>query len=346
MDDANLSKISVSHKGLKPDFHKDTVAYEIDVPCSLDKLQVKATTSDTGASFVVKNSTTNTFGADVKLNDGDNNIIIEVTSEDGTMKKYLIKCKRLSASDANLRSFKLFTQNLEIKPSFNSTQLEYLVLADYKVAEVKFSIEILDPACGIEVLSEKTPLTKNDADSTYKLTLNFGFTNLIVKVTSPDKTKTQEYAFELLRGSIPRLCSFLKISEQIDFTDMISLGPVYAACRLDKTQTTDFSYLFADYFFRTAQPDKLSIISLNSEYVDNLEASYKTEKNASSTVIRIPYLNGEFSKEITLKNASSLIEEINEVDAIKQSTDEEIKNFNPVKVNKIPDSLPVYQVRF
>jgi hypothetical protein len=170
MDDANLTKLTVSHKGMRPEFSKDIVSYEIDVPCSLDVIHVKATPSDTGASFVVKNETNKTFGSDVKLVDGDNKIVVEVTSEDGTIKNYSIKCKRLSASDANLNQLEFVTENLELRPAFDPHELQYLGLAGFKLTEAKFKIDVLDPACTLEVSSGKTVI-KTGEDSAYTLGL-------------------------------------------------------------------------------------------------------------------------------------------------------------------------------
>ena len=95
MDDANLSKLSVNQTGLRPEFHKNNLDYNLTVPFSVDLLKVTAVPNDKGASCSIKSNTG--FGDEVKLVEGENKIQIECTSEDGTVKKYSINCKRLSA---------------------------------------------------------------------------------------------------------------------------------------------------------------------------------------------------------------------------------------------------------
>ena len=114
MDDAYLSKLSVDQMGLKPIFSKEAFEYHIQVASSVSLLRVTAVTSDKGASLSIKSGLG--FGDECKLTDGLNKIQIEVTSEDGTMKKCFIECLKMSASDAQLTLLKIV--DLEIKPSF------------------------------------------------------------------------------------------------------------------------------------------------------------------------------------------------------------------------------------
>jgi hypothetical protein len=304
MDDANLSKLTLSHKGIKPNFSNDIISYEIDVPCSLDNLSIKASTSDKGASFVVKNETNKTFGSEVKLVDGDNKIVVEVTSEDGTIKKYSIKCKRLSASDANLNRLTflpLSKGSLEVRPAFDSAELEYLALVDFNVTEIKFGVEVLDSGCDVEVFSGRTMLTaaaaasdteqQSDGQVYYTLGLNFGFTNISVRVCSPDKSKTQTYVVEVFRAAMPKLCSFVHVNDKIDFEDGLSLGPVYAACSIDRVKV-EFSYPFAEFFFKVAHNDQLSLVSQCAPQSARLEPSAAFESRMSNSSVRIPCING------------------------------------------------------
>jgi hypothetical protein len=197
MDDANLKRLDVNLQGFKPVFNKDTLNYEINVPHNTEVLQVKAVTSDSGATFVIKNEVNKAFGPDVKLVEGENKILIEVTSEDGTVKKYFINCKKLSASDANLKSIEFFNHKIRLTDSFSSNELEYLGIADFNVTKLEFKIELFDQACGVEITQHKTALQKS-AESIYSLDLNFGFTELNIEVTSPDKSKKQVCFFLVL----------------------------------------------------------------------------------------------------------------------------------------------------
>lgn len=186
MDDANLAKLSVNQPGLRPNFIKDNLNYDIIVAFNVEVLKITASTSDKGASFSIKSNTG--YGEDVKLVEGENKIQIEVTSEDGTIKKYLINCTRLSASAANLKSLEF--EKIALVPSFSPDHLEYSASLDFKQTEAKFKLDIFDPSCGITVEFNKSTLNKFQ-DSSYSFSLNFGLSEIIIKVTSPNKANTQ-----------------------------------------------------------------------------------------------------------------------------------------------------------
>jgi len=186
MDDANLAKLSVNQPGLKPDFDKNIVKYELIVASNVDKLTVKSVPSDKGASITTKSPSG--YGESVQLKEGLNEIVVEVTSEDGTVKKYFVNCKRLSASDANLKSIDL--SSADLMPKFDPTQLEYRVNINFRLSEMKFKCDLFDSSCSLEVLGNKRPLSKSE-DSFYALVLNFGYSEILFKVTSPNKANSQ-----------------------------------------------------------------------------------------------------------------------------------------------------------
>lgn len=190
MDDANLAKLIVDQPGLKPSFNKDVTNYEIIVAFNVEILKIKCSTSDTGASFSIKSNTG--YGENVKLNEAENKIQIEVTSEDGTIKKYIINCTRLSASAAALKSLEF--EGIDLVPKFTSDENEYSAFVNYKQTESKFKLDVYDPSCGIEVSFNRTNLTKS-SDLYFKISLNYGLSEISIIVTSPNKTKTQVEIF-------------------------------------------------------------------------------------------------------------------------------------------------------
>jgi hypothetical protein len=186
MDDANLAKLIVDQPGLEPNFDKKVVNYSIVVAFNVEKLKLTLSCSDNGASVSVKSDTG--YGEDVKLNEGENKITIEVTSEDGTVKKYFINCKRLSASDAKLKNIAF--DLIKLNEKFGSINYEYKCFVDPKINEDKFKLELFDPGASIECNINNSNLTKNES-SYYLFSLNYGYSELVIKVTSPNKTNTQ-----------------------------------------------------------------------------------------------------------------------------------------------------------
>ena len=117
------------------------------MPFSVQELKIKAVTSDRGASSSIKSTTG--YGDQIKLNEGENKIQIEVTSEDGTVKKYSITCNRLSASNALLN--KLNFESLSLEPEFESGHFDYELYPSNDMLNVNLNLSSFDSSCDIEL---------------------------------------------------------------------------------------------------------------------------------------------------------------------------------------------------
>ena len=187
MDDATLSNLIVTPSGLMPSFNRNTYDYELVVGSATETLKIKAATNDKSASYSAKCG--DSYGDDLKLKEGVNRVVIEVTSEDGTTKKYNIECKRLSASDAKLKLIEL--KNVELRPNvFNSEILTYETNVDANVREISFKLIAYDVACGIEINANKRSLTSSSKDvdgEYYTFQTNYGHSQIEINVSSPNK---------------------------------------------------------------------------------------------------------------------------------------------------------------
>ncbi len=121
--------------------------------------------------------------------------------------------------------------------------------------------------------------------------MNFGFTNITVKVCSPDKSNTQFYVVEIFRSQIPKLCSFTQLDDKIEYEDSLSLGPIYGACNLERIKG-QYSYPFVEFFYKISQHDQMNMISLHAEHSNRLEPSLALESRMSNSTVRIPCVNG------------------------------------------------------
>lgn len=79
----NLSGLSIEGATLSPEFNQDTLEYTTELPAGTDKINVTATKSDNSASI--------SGDGEKEVSEGDNNIEVIVTAENGTTKKYVIK---------------------------------------------------------------------------------------------------------------------------------------------------------------------------------------------------------------------------------------------------------------
>lgn len=99
------------------------------------------------------------------------------------------------------------------------------------------------------------------------------------------------------------------------------------------------SHSFLQTFKKITSNDKLS--SLSSASNSSSPPSLDLENKLSKTSVRVPYLNGAQSKEMSFKTICQLMNEINENDKLDLKVDElQIKS----EIGQIPTSLPTYQV--
>lgn len=80
--DATLSSLSVSAGTLSPKFSANTTKYELSLPSDTKSIVVEAKANDSAASV--------SGSGEVKLEQGENEIVIRVSAEDGTTKTYTI----------------------------------------------------------------------------------------------------------------------------------------------------------------------------------------------------------------------------------------------------------------
>ncbi|RNA13738.1 hypothetical protein BpHYR1_019176 [Brachionus plicatilis] len=333
MDDANLSKLSIDTPGLKPEFNKDILDYSITVPFSVQCLKVKAISSDRGASCTIKSDTG--FGDQVKLNEGDNKIKIEVTSEDGTIKVYMISCSRLSASNALLNILDFDT--LSVQPEFEPGHFDYELYASAQTQNIKLKVSSLDPNCDIQVKLNDKAENKN-ANGQYNLNLNYTYSHLIVSVFSANKSMEQNYSIKIFKSPLIRLC--ILDDSNNDHQDSVSLAPIITPVSFDKI---NYSKPIIDALRNICNPDGLSLLWLSIQNSSST-ISVDLENQISNLNVKIPFLNGLYSKQVCLKEMSSLNEEISRLDKMTD-LNEEYKNFKSEKFDNFINPTEPYQTK-
>ena len=192
MDDATLSSLAVSSGTLVPSFSRTVTEYSVVVGSNAEALRIKAQTTDKSASFSVKCD--GVFGEAVKLKEGENKIVVEVTSEDGSIKKYLVSCVKLPASNADLKMIELV--NVTLEPKFGSNVLSYTASIAFDHKDVAFKCEVFDQACTFEVKinRSKHEMASKSADklsATSSFPSSFAYSEIEIVTTSPNKKNTQ-----------------------------------------------------------------------------------------------------------------------------------------------------------
>ncbi|XP_071996515.1 uncharacterized protein [Engystomops pustulosus] len=214
MNNCDLEKLSVPGVKLQPPFKSDITNYQTRVASQVTQISVDAWTSDTGASWTV-------LGAGgsrtVTLKDGLNSVVVEVTAEDGTAKKYVLEITKLSASQASLEGMSL-SEDLNLAPSFSPDVFEYSCTAPYFQTSISIKPVIQD---------SQMKVTVNGNDGSKAVPIAVGDTVIEVLVLSADGTNSQVYTITVTRGQLPFSVKFSDTQDQMKYECPISLAALY-----------------------------------------------------------------------------------------------------------------------
>lgn len=174
---ANISKITLDVEGLS--FKSGQTTYNIKVGETVENISVGVTLAHKKATYQVTGNK--------NLKTGNNVIKIVVTAEDGTKKTYKINVEKAgNFEESSSELSNLIIEDMTFETAFASNQTEYIG-SNMKYKE---SLNVLP-----YTVSEKATYEVLGNDN-----LKEGLNEIIVKVTSFDKTSTTEYkvTFEML----------------------------------------------------------------------------------------------------------------------------------------------------
>ncbi len=169
---AFLSSLEVVGQTLSPDFNKNQLSYTVNVDSLVDKITINATSE-------VSTSTVNGTG-DFTLVTGPNNFNIDVTSEDGTVKTYVIVVNKQASNNNYLSNLAITPGTLT--PDFNKDTLSYNVHVDNDTTTMTIVADKEHPAAtvtgdGVKSLSVGAQTfdievkAENNETRTYKITV-------------------------------------------------------------------------------------------------------------------------------------------------------------------------------
>ena len=174
-----LKSLQISEEGLTPSFLKTKTNYSLNVGLKVTNLEVNAVAEDSKAKVSV------TGNKDLK--EGDNNVVITVTAENGSQRTYTIivnKSDKPEKSNSYLAN--LIIRDMTLTPEFSSEVLEY----DGGV--IKTNDTTLDIFASPTNENAKVEILGNE-------NLILGENIITIKVTSEDGTSTKEYKVKFIR---------------------------------------------------------------------------------------------------------------------------------------------------
>lgn len=172
----NLNSLSVTGYNITPQFNKSTTLYTLTVPNDVNSIYIEATTENDKATISGDKSQ--------MLVVGENQLVIEVTSESGMVKAYTIIVTREKNGDNSLSN--LIVNNGSITPEFKSDVLNYNVTVPYSETELDLTV----------ILKEGT--------SSYRIennNLKVG-TNTVSVVVTAENGNTKTYTINVIREDI------------------------------------------------------------------------------------------------------------------------------------------------
>ena len=169
-----LSDITVSEGTLTPEFNSNITSYTVNVDGNISSIDVSATLTDSRATII--------SGTGIhSLNVGDNNIVIRVESESGSILDYNINVIRAKKNINDLSMIKVDGKEIE---NFSSDILEY-DLGDVNYSKTKINVEAIlkdvdssvkgDGEISLKTGDNEIVLTvtaQNGEEKTYKLHVN------------------------------------------------------------------------------------------------------------------------------------------------------------------------------
>ena len=144
-----LKELSINNQKIIPNFDKQTINYEIEKEVVDDYVEIKAEADDEKASV--------SGTGKILLSSGDNNLRIDVTAENGTVRTYYIKLKKSVKSNLRLSKLEIKNENniIETNPEFDKEVFEYNCNVDYYVSDLDIETSTDNKDAKIEITGNK-----------------------------------------------------------------------------------------------------------------------------------------------------------------------------------------------
>ncbi len=174
-----LKSLQISEEGLTPDFNRNKLNYSLSVGEKVTSINVTAVPEDSKAKVYVSGNT--------ELKDGDNNVLITVTAQNGAKRTYTIVVnKSADPEKANSYLSNLIIKDMILTPEFSNEVLEY------DGGTVRLSGDKLEIYAYPTNENAKVEIIGNE-------NLVDGENTVTIKVTSEDGTSTKEYVIKFIK---------------------------------------------------------------------------------------------------------------------------------------------------
>lgn len=240
--DSTLSNITISQGVLSPEFSKDVTEYTVyQIKDTINKIKITpACTVENTCSFDISGGKS-VSGSTVTLNIGENDIIIDVTSEDGVnTTTYKINVIRGETSYNSSRLGKLSFGDYVLTPTFAPAKTKYALTVPNEVTTVSQIIEYATED------SEATELVKVEGIDNFVV----GENKLTITVSNVIGDETTVYEVIVTRLSEENIEILKYINDEVTFKDSDGIQTTLNITEFEKTYPTEYAKLKnGDYKF-------------------------------------------------------------------------------------------------
>jgi hypothetical protein len=200
---AKLSSLTVSEGALSPGFDPNVTVYIVNLPWSVDSIQVGAVSSDTNGSVIINGSGSGTKSATetVDLVEGGNSVLIALSATNGVIKNhYSIIVYRAFSTDTNDATlFRLTPSQGTLSPDFFPGISAYTVEVENEVN----SITLTPIPNDVNALVQVNGSTVVNGYASDPLSLSAGVNTILILVTAADNTTKRTYSLVVNRSITP-----------------------------------------------------------------------------------------------------------------------------------------------
>ncbi|XP_048863663.1 uncharacterized protein LOC125738570 isoform X2 [Brienomyrus brachyistius] len=274
MDNCDLEKITISVGTLDPPFQPSITRYKVTVPSNINQVTLNLQTSDCGASYrICFGNGSNVLNVD----DGMNQVDIEVVAEDGTSQIYCIEVIKLSASTAKLEDL-IVSPDTKLHPTFSANMYEYSCMVNFDCDAVTILPKIPDDNMQVSVNGTHIP---------GQIRLAVGDTRIETKVCSADGTKSQVYTVLVTRKEIPLAFTFNDVKDRLEYECPVSLTAFYRPVSVSPSEPKHiFSSPYIDMLTRRSKVNPLNELPLKESWrVPELDL----DRRMSAALVQCPF---------------------------------------------------------
>lgn len=281
--EAKLKALVPSTGALSPAFKSDTYDYTVTVPATETKIAFTATAVDNSSTIKINGATvvSGSKSQNIKLDEGDNEVNITLTTKDGDTSTYTVNVTRTALFRSSQLTGLTLTSG-SLTPAFNKGVYEYSATVENNVTSVGVTPRAEDANATIKVNGKTVP---SGATSSY-ISLDEGGNVINVKVTDA-KGDSNTYVINVSR----------RYSK-----NNVNLGSLSVT---DGTMSPKFdpeNYLYSVKVARniekvkvlyTAQNDKAKIKINGKEYKNGQSDSIKVDIGANLVVVEVTAEDGK-----------------------------------------------------